>query len=120
MSVLNIRLPITIAVVLLAVLLGGWLAVTLGGESSPVQLPWFGLPVQRESGQEEVTAPEGGYLVKEYEGKVAVFVGEEETPGMVLDLYVQYLPPYDQQQLKQGVPVDDYPALVRLLEDYAS
>lgn len=118
---LNIRLPITIAALVLALLLGGWLALTLGGESSPVQLPWFGLPIQKASSQqEEVTAPEGGYLVKEYEGKVAVFVGEEEIPDMVLDLYVQYLPPYDQQQLKQGVPVADYPALVRLLEDYAS
>ena len=117
---LNIRLPITIAVVLLAVLLGGWLAIRLGGESSPVQLPWFGLPVQDASSREEPAAPQGGYLVKEYQGKVAVFVGEEEDPGMVLDLYVQYLPPYDQQQLKEGVPVADYAALVRLLEDYAS
>ena len=43
---LNIRLPITIAALVLALLLGGWLALTLGGESSPVQLPWFGLPIQ--------------------------------------------------------------------------
>ena len=51
---------------------------------------------------------------------MAVFVGEEETPGLVLDLYVQYLPEYDQRELARGVPVEDYPKLVRLLEDYAS
>ena len=117
---LNIRLPITIAALVLALLLGGWLALALGGDSSPVDLPWFGLPKQSASQEESVSAPEGGYLVKEYEGKVAVFVGEEETPGLVLDLYVQYLPEYDQRELARGVPVEDYPQPVRLLQDYTS
>lgn len=61
-----------------------------------------------------------GYLLKEYDGKLAVFFPEEEKPRMVFDVYVATLPPYDRGQLMQGVYAEDYEQLLQRIEDYIS
>lgn len=63
------------------------------------------------------------YLLREYEGKLAVYTmpwQEGDPPQMVLDVALSTLPPYDQGQLKIGVPVRDYQELVQRIEDYIS
>lgn len=69
---------------------------------------------------EEETA-DYGYILREYEGRVAVFAANDDTtPATVLKTLVKYLPDYDQKQLKEGIQVKDYQDLVDRIEDYTS
>ena len=61
-----------------------------------------------------------GYYLREFEGRIAVFEGDEFEPDYVLDVYLQYLPEYDREQLSQGIYVDTYEQLLTLMEDYSS
>ena len=60
------------------------------------------------------------YLLREYEGKLAVFTDDLVEPDMVFDVYVKTLPEFDREQLKTGVRVETYDKLVNLIEDYIS
>lgn len=60
------------------------------------------------------------YILKDYNGKIAVFEPSEDTPEQVLDVYVQNLPTMDQQMLKSGIEVDSEQELRNLIEDYDS
>ncbi len=64
--------------------------------------------------------PEYQYLLKEYNGKLAVYFSNSQTPQTVFDLYLSTLPEYDRGQLRLGVPVKDYEELVQRIEDYIS
>ncbi len=64
--------------------------------------------------------PEYQYLLKEYNGKLAVYFSNSKTPQTVFDLYLSTLPEYDRGQLRLGVPVKDYEELVQRIEDYIS
>ncbi len=58
------------------------------------------------------------YTIGEWEGQVAVFEGDQPFPRQVFDVYVETLPPEQQQQVRQGVPAEDETRLSVLLEDY--
>lgn len=60
------------------------------------------------------------YLLRSYDGKLAVFTDDLVEPDLVFDVYVRTLPEYDQQQLERGVRVKDYDKLTALIEDYIS
>ena len=60
------------------------------------------------------------YLLRSYDGKLAVFTDDLVEPDLVFDVYVRTLPEYDQQQLERGVRVKDYDKLTALIEDYKS
>ena len=78
-------------------------------------------PEPRELTRSQVVSEEDyAYILKTYEGRLAVFARGKAEPEMVFDLYVQYLPAYDQGQLGQGIYVEDYPTLVKMIEDYIS
>lgn len=65
--------------------------------------------------------PDYAYIIREYEGRVAVFsAGDDNKPEMVLDLLVKYLPDYDRTQMQEGIRVKDYQELVSRIEDYVS
>ena len=64
--------------------------------------------------------PADAYLLREYEGKLAVFERGEEAPSQVFDLDIRLLPPYDQGLLQAGIGAADEKELARLLEDYTS
>lgn len=68
------------------------------------------------SGQED----ESAYYFKEYNGRVAVFLAGEDKPQIQLDVLVKYLPDYDREQMKKGIPVKDYEELQSMIEDYIS
>lgn len=98
-----------------------------------VLLPEPDAPPQSPLSQTESTAPaqplsqsasDGAqYLLKEQDGKLAVYAmpwQEGDPPQMVLDVPLSTLPPYDQGQLRIGVPIRDYEELVQRIEDYIS
>lgn len=71
---------------------------------------------------ESAPAASGGesYLLRAYEGKLAVFTSDLVTPDLVFDVYVRTLPEYDQEQLERGIRVGTYEELTGLVEDYIS
>ncbi|MDR2932944.1 MAG: hypothetical protein LBV27_07535 [Oscillospiraceae bacterium] len=79
--------------------------------------------VRREPSE---TAAESGesvdyaYLLKEYEGRIAVFVPGKDEPEIIFDTFVKFLPDYDRIQMKNGIPVKDYATLSAIVEDYIS
>ena len=60
------------------------------------------------------------YIIKGYEGKLAVFIGDKSEPEILFDVYLHHLPDVDRLKLQEGIRVDDYQELLRLLEDYTS
>lgn len=74
--------------------------------------------VERAAAQDE--AIDCQYYLREYQGKLAVFLPDQQTPEIVFDVYLSTLPAYDRGQLQLGVPVRDYEELVKRIEDYIS
>ncbi len=69
--------------------------------------------------QQKITE-EYEYLLKDHQGKLAVYFYGEVQPREVFEVYISTLPEYDQKQLGEGVPVKDYEELLIRLEDYSS
>ena len=60
------------------------------------------------------------YYLREYQGRLAVFLPEQSVPEKVFDVYLSTLPPYDRGQLQLGVPISDFEEMVQRIEDYIS
>jgi hypothetical protein len=60
------------------------------------------------------------YIVREYNGMVAVFYSGQDKPFKVTDRYVSALPQQDINALQQGIRVDTDESLRKLLEDLCS
>ena len=58
------------------------------------------------------------YMVREHEGKVAVFPFGETLPCEVTDIRVDSLTPYDQENMKSGIPAYSEEQCQRILEDF--
>lgn len=60
-----------------------------------------------------------GYLLREMDGRVAVFCPEDAAePRLITDIRVRNLPPADRIELIAGVGASDWETAARLLEDY--
>jgi hypothetical protein len=88
--------------------------------AKPELAPASGSAAETAAEAEEPLEPEYMYVIKEHEGRVAVFPAGATEPELVLDVLVRYLPDLDRKQMQEGVPVKDYDELVALLEDYSS
>jgi hypothetical protein len=89
-------------------------------EAVPLQEPVAGVRQDvSEAVEESAPAPDYAYMIKEHEGRIAVFIPGEEIPQMTFGL-VKFLPDYDRIQLREGIPVKDYETLWVMLEDYIS
>ncbi|MEG1043857.1 MAG: hypothetical protein RSD67_02290 [Oscillospiraceae bacterium] len=60
------------------------------------------------------------YLIKTFEGKIAVFTQNSKKPEIVFEVYTHQLPEYDRFQLEKGIVVEDYSTLLQLIEDYTT
>lgn len=90
-------------------------------ETVPLQEPISDVRVESSQAVEESEpAPEYAYLLKEYNGRIAVFIPGAEEPQMQFEVLVKFLPDYDRIQLEAGIPVKDYEALSAIIEDYIS
>ena len=58
------------------------------------------------------------YIVKEYCGKLAVFVPDEQEPLAIYEVYVHLLPENDIELLRKGIAVDDEFTLMKTLENF--
>lgn len=78
-------------------------------------------PTPSLSGEEvSVTtrAPAPYATVGQWEGKLAVFAPEGDTPEAVYDVFIASLPPSEQEALCHGIPVHSETELQGLLQDY--
>lgn len=66
------------------------------------------------------TQPAVGYILREYNGELAVFRGESDTPYKLLDIPISVMSDYDKEILKAGIFTDSPSELNRLIEDYTS
>lgn len=90
----------------------------LCGRLLPLFLPFPPPPSSSSKVQAEEEAER--YLIRDYQGRVAVFLEGVEEPEMIFDIYTKTLPELDQQQLTKGIPVEGYQQMTRLVEDYIS
>ena len=63
--------------------------------------------------------PKESYTLKEYGGKIAVFIDEKTEPEQVLDIQVSIFPDTDRELLKDGITVNSSEELYRLIEDFS-
>lgn len=59
-----------------------------------------------------------GYIVKKYNGQVAIFKEGESDPFEILDINISSLPESDQKALETGISIKDSEKLRKLIEDY--
>ena len=68
--------------------------------------------------KEDVVTPL--YLIKDYNGQIAVFKYNSDIPQEVLSARTAGLPEFDKIALKTGIPVYSESELARILEDFDS
>lgn len=67
-----------------------------------------------------VQANEYMYYLKEHEQKIGVYKVNETSPFKTIDVYVSTLPSVDQQELKNGIMIQNDSKLKTIIEDYES
>jgi len=77
-------------------------------------------PPPGETTQPDIPFAGYQYVIREHEGRIAVFIPGSDSPQTVLDIQVRHLPPMERAHMEAGVPARDYEHLVSLLEDYTS
>lgn len=58
------------------------------------------------------------YILKDNNGKLAIFKGEDDTPLKQLDVYTELLPERDRTALKSGIRTDTLKQAMQKAEDY--
>ncbi len=61
-----------------------------------------------------------GFTLKEFDGELAVFRGESETPYKLLGVSVSLMSEFDRDQLQNGIYVKTEKELKTLIEDFTS
>ena len=61
-----------------------------------------------------------GFLLGIYEGKIALWSGDDPLPCKVFPYSAELLPPADQARLREGVRIDTQEELISRMEDYLS
>lgn len=91
-----------------------WASLYVGGKTEPDPPPVDVPPVSTD-----LPTTVRRYL-RTWEGKLALFTGENPAPDEVYDVYIQSLPPEEQERLNAGIAVDTEEELAGWLEDYTS
>mgnify|MGYP004492632333 CR=1 FL=1 len=60
------------------------------------------------------------YIIKDFNGNIAVFEDNSDTPFKVTEVCTNTLPKLDQERLKEGIVVNSQVELNTLLEDLCS
>jgi len=58
------------------------------------------------------------YVVKNFNGKIAIFEKESIEPFKITEIPVSYLPEKDQENLNKGIEAFNFEELKHILEDY--
>lgn len=66
----------------------------------------------------EKTAAPGKYIIRDYQGRVAVFRYGEDEPEEVFEVFTSSLPESECERLSRGITVKSDEELQSLIEDY--
>lgn len=77
-------------------------------------------PETEKTGTVLVTTPPIVYLLKEYNGKLAVFEQGSDLPYKEFDININTLSDYDKELLEIGITADSREKIRQLIEDYTS
>lgn len=95
--------------------------ITIGAAYAlPQEVPSELIPSSTPTVSASENSSDYPYLLRTYDGKLAVFTSDLVQPDMVFDVYVRTLPVSDQKALEKGVRVETYEKLTALIEDYIS
>ena len=109
----NINLTAIVAVVILVVsLVMGFSFWEKDEEKTPSE-------IVLEPIAKTLTNNETKYIMREYEGNVAIF-NQDETLYKIYEVNVALLPEYDQKLLKNGIEIQGEDELRARIEDYTS
>lgn len=61
-----------------------------------------------------------GYIIGNYQDKIAVFTQGDKVPIEIYDVYISTLPEKDQKDIIKGIYVESKTKLKELIEDYTS
>lgn len=120
---LDRRLLVTVVSLLLVVGVAGAAALRSGrdGSLAPAAEVFAVAPAPLPGGDSPpAEQPEYLYILREYEGRLAVFAPGEDAPSAVFERFVHHLPAFDQIQLREGVRVYSQAELLERIEDYTS
>ena len=81
------------------------------------------IPDEREWAAKESKAAEineENYILKEYNGRIALFTKGKSKPHMIFNVYTDNLPDMDKFKLKDGIEAKSREELRRLIEDLTS
>ncbi len=67
----------------------------------------------------EISQTERNYILKDYNGRIALFFENDEKPLKIYDIFTDSLPEYDAKSLKIGINVNKE-ELNNVLSDYIS
>ena len=73
-----------------------------------------------EESSEALSKSEEFYILKEYNGKIAVYSSNSKKPIEITNASTAKLPKSDQEALKDGIKAESKKELNRLLEDFCS
>lgn len=60
------------------------------------------------------------FLLGSHRGYIALWQNDDPEPLKILPYKVQMLPPEDQKKLKQGIKIQSFADLSRILEDFTA
>lgn len=100
------------AVSLLGAMLISGVLLSLTTESSAAQNPVTEISYPEQT--------EAAYLLRDYNGYLAVFIPDKTEPEMIFQVQVRTLPEYDQKALQNGISVSNYKELIERIEDFIS
>ncbi len=60
------------------------------------------------------------YTMRDYQGQIAVFAGNDEMPLEVFPIFTESLPEADIAKIRSGIKANSAAELQRLIEDYTS
>jgi len=75
---------------------------------------------KKEFIKETTTYPVAGYLLGEYEGKLATYSTNSDIPIEVFDVFVSSLPLEDKEEIEEGIYANSEEELQSLVEDFTS
>lgn len=83
-----------------------------------ISLSAFPAGTSENVGAETENSPAYQYIIKEYNGKVAVFTANSDEPFKITERSISELTEGDRDILKKGIPVYTSAELNKRLEDY--
>lgn len=69
---------------------------------------------------ESVAVSAERFILREYDGRIGVFLPGDDTPSEIIPVYVIYLPEADRKALAQGIAVSGRSKLRAMIDDFQS